>query len=114
MLYDTYGFPIDLTADVCREYGVSIDMSKFDQEMKRQRERAKGSNKFNFTNEINTSGLKTNFVGYDHDISTGKLLSIFKNGELVESAKKGDEVTLILSESCFYASQVGKLAIVVF
>ena len=109
LLYDTYGFPVDLTADICREKGFNLDQLGFEREMSIQKEKARTSNKFKFAETFECSDPETNFVGYDTSRTEGTVISIFKNNQLVENAVKGEFVFLTLSQSCFYAESGGQV-----
>ncbi len=109
LLYDTYGFPVDLTADICREKGFNLDLKGFESEMASQKEKARVSNKFKFTNSIDCSDPETKFVGYEVINNKGNIISIFKNEKSVEEAAKGESILLTLSESCFYAESGGQV-----
>ena len=103
-LYDTYGFPTDLTADVAREKNLSIDMTGFEREMAAQRERARAASQF----EIVTNGeldldAETSFIGYESLECTARISALVKSGALVESVIAGDEVLVVLDNTPFYA-----------
>ena len=109
-LYDTYGFPTDLTADVAREKNLSIDMSGFEREMAAQRERARAASQF----EIVTAGeldldAETSFSGYESLEGTARISALVKSGALVESVIAGDEVLLVLDKTPFYAESGGQV-----
>ena len=109
-LYDTYGFPTDLTADVAREKNLSIDMTGFEREMAAQRERARAASQF----EIVTTGeldldAETSFIGYDSLEGTARISALVKSGALVESVIAGDEVLLVLDNTPFYAESGGQV-----
>ncbi|MWP62833.1 alanine--tRNA ligase [Gilliamella sp. Pas-s25] len=109
-LYDTYGFPLDLTADVCREKNISIDEVGFNQCMEEQRKRARESSSFNvdYSNVIKLDD-KTEFLGYQVTESSGKVIAIFKNGQKVESISAGDEAIVILDKTPFYGESGGQI-----
>ena len=109
-LYDTYGFPTDLTADVAREKNLSIDMTGFEREMAAQRERARAASQF----EIVTAGeldldAETSFSGYESLEGTARISALVKSGALVESVIAGDEVLLVLDKTPFYAESGGQV-----
>ena len=109
-LYDTYGFPTDLTADVAREKNLSIDMTGFEREMAAQRERARAASHF----EIVTAGelvldAETSFIGYESLEGTARISALVKSGVLVESVIAGDEVLLVLDKTPFYAESGGQV-----
>ncbi|OCG20078.1 MULTISPECIES: alanine--tRNA ligase [unclassified Gilliamella] len=109
-LYDTYGFPLDLTADVCREKNISIDESGFNQCMEEQRKRARESSSFNvdYSNVIKLDDI-TEFLGYQATESSGKVIAIFKNGQKVESISAGDEAIVVLDKTPFYGESGGQI-----
>jgi len=107
-LYDTYGFPLDLTADIAREHNLAIDEAGFDAEMKIQKETASSAGKFNsdYTNKLNVSG-ETNFSGYEKTNDSSKVESIFSEGQKVTSLNEGDNGQIILGNTPFYAESGG-------
>ena len=109
-LYDTYGFPVDLTADIARERGLEIDQDGFDQAMEAQRERARAAGKFDvdYTDKLDIDG-DTNFQGYDHHDYTAKICNLFKMGEAVNSLQTGDKGQIILDSTPFYAESGGQV-----
>ena len=108
-LYDTYGFPADLTNDVAREKGLSIDEEGFDQAMAEQRKRAQKASQFDLDyNEQLRSDLESVFVGYEQEQNTAQVREIFFQGESVNELASGDKGTLILDESPFYAESGGQ------
>lgn len=109
-LYDTYGFPFDLTADVCREREIIIDEAGFEAEMKAQRERAKASSSFgaDYNNIIKVEG-QTKFVGYDVIAHNAKVVGLFCNGVAVEQIESGDNAVVILDQTPFYAEMGGQI-----
>ncbi|QLB18860.1 alanine--tRNA ligase [Mannheimia granulomatis] len=109
-LYDTYGFPLDLTADVCREREITIDEAGFEAEMTAQRERAKASSNFgvDYNNVINVEG-QTKFLGYEQTAYNAKVLSLFCNGVAVEKIESGDNAVVILDQTPFYAESGGQI-----
>lgn len=110
-LYDTYGFPVDLTADVARERGLSIDMPAFETEMAKQRSQSKATQQFTATSVLSLSGkLATEFIGYKKVSQTGVLVvEILKGSESVESLSEGDEGHIILMKTPFYAESGGQI-----
>ncbi|AGF46952.1 alanyl-tRNA synthetase [Candidatus Kinetoplastibacterium desouzaii TCC079E] len=111
-LYDTYGFPIDLTADVCREKGISVDLESFDREMESQRVKARLSGKFKLHSQsLNYNGLNSIFVGYDHfQTDNSKILAIYIDGVSVNSINQYDkEVYIIIDKTPFYAESGGQV-----
>jgi len=107
-LYDTYGFPLDLTADIAREHNLAIDEAGFDAEMKIQKETASSAGKFgsDYTNKLDVSG-ETNFSGYDKTNDSSKVESIFSEGQKVTSLKEGEKGQIILGNTPFYAESGG-------
>lgn len=108
-LYDTYGFPADLTADVAREKGLEIDQEGFDIAMDAQRQRAKSSNKFKLDRDIdlNLAG-ETRFQGYESLVGSGTVIKILKTGIAVEELSAGEEGLIILDQTPFYAESGGQ------
>ncbi|SCC04915.1 alanine--tRNA ligase [Gilliamella intestini] len=109
-LYDTYGFPLDLTADVCREKNITIDEEGFNQCMEEQRKRARESSSFSvdYSNVIKLDD-RTEFLGYQATETSGKIIAIFKNGQKVESIHAGDEAIIILDKTPFYGESGGQI-----
>ncbi len=110
-LYDTYGFPHDLTADVAREHELTIDDEGFEREMEAQRERARAAGKFSvdYNDAIKLEG-ETSFTGYEHlsgDAST--VVALFKGGEAVDELRTGDSGLVVLDETPFYAESGGQV-----
>ena len=108
-LYDTYGFPLDLTADVCRERGVSVDESGFEAAMSRQRDQARSSGKFKAAGSIDFEGAETHFDGYESLIEAAKVLAIFKQNAPVSQAVAGEQVVVVLDRTPFYAESGGQV-----
>ncbi|WHP46613.1 alanine--tRNA ligase [Mannheimia bovis] len=109
-LYDTYGFPLDLTADVCRERNIVIDEKGFEAEMTAQRERAKASSNFgvDYNNVIKVEG-QTKFLGYEQTAYNAKVVGLFCNGVAVEKIESGDNAVVILDQTPFYAESGGQV-----
>ena len=109
-LYDTFGFPLDLTADVCREKNITIDEDGFNQCMEEQRKRARESSTFSvdYSNVIKLDD-KTEFLGYQATEASGKVIAIFQNGQKVENANAGDEAIIILDKTPFYGESGGQI-----
>ncbi len=108
-LYDTYGFPADLTNDVAREKGLSIDEQGFEQAMAEQRKRAQKSSNFDVDyNEQLRSDLESIFVGYEHEDNTATVTELFFKGQSVSELAAGAEGSVILDESPFYAEAGGQ------
>jgi alanyl-tRNA synthetase len=108
-LYDTFGFPLDLTADIARERGIAIDEAGFDQAMERQRERARTTSKFIMQEAIAYSGPSTTFHGYESLQQEGQVLAIYKEGSRVEFIEAGDEAVIVLDKTPFYAESGGQV-----
>tara|TARA_B110000902_G_scaffold265926_1_gene351788 strand:- start:2439 stop:4043 length:1605 start_codon:yes stop_codon:yes gene_type:complete len=108
-LHDTYGFPLDLTADICRENKIEIDTKAFEVSMKSQKTMARESGKFNKIKTLPYEGKNTEFLGYNDIKSSSKILGLFKDGDKVEEIKKGDEAILILDKTPFYAESGGQV-----
>jgi alanyl-tRNA synthetase len=107
-LYDTFGFPVDLTADVAREKGLSLDMEGFDLEMEKQRQRARVSG--DFTNQKTLSiDFETNFVGYDQLESNSSVIAMTKNGQQVNELTEGDQAVIFLENTPFYGESGGQI-----
>jgi alanyl-tRNA synthetase len=109
-LHDTYGFPLDLTADVCRERGVTVDSAGFEAAMDRQREQARAAGKFKMAQGLDYSGAATQFHGYDELAREGvKVTAVYIDGSPVTSAKAGDDVVIVLDHTPFYAESGGQV-----
>ncbi|MGB7551438.1 MAG: alanine--tRNA ligase, partial [Chromatiaceae bacterium] len=109
-LYDTYGFPLDLTADIARERGLTLDTAGFDREMARQKERARAASHFNAGSgaALRLEG-ETCFTGYEHLDDLAHVLGIYRGDEAVEVLSAGDEGILVLDQSPFYAESGGQV-----
>src|ERR1700735_2570236 len=109
-LYDTYGFPLDLTADVARERGLSIDQAGFDAAMEAQRTRARAASKFgaDLRDSVKLSG-KTDFLGYDRLSDSGVVTSLIFDGALVDALRPGQEGQVVLDHTPFYAESGGQI-----
>ena len=118
-LYDTYGFPLELTLEIAAEYGIKVDTKGFEEAMNEQRLRAQNSGMFsdvmgsqteNYIKELEDSGIeKTGFCGY-HNLSNDTfIVGIVKDGNLIKSASKGDEILLIVKETAFYGEMGGQI-----
>ncbi|MCX8700025.1 alanine--tRNA ligase [Gilliamella sp. B2840] len=109
-LYDTFGFPLDLTADVCREKNIAIDEDGFNLCMEEQRKRARESSAFSvdYSNVIKLDDT-TEFLGYQATEASGKIIAIFQNGQKVESVNAGDEAIIILDKTPFYGESGGQI-----
>ncbi len=109
-LHDTFGFPLDLTADVCRERGVTVDEAGFNAAMQRQREQARAAGKFKLAQGLAYSGADTAFDGYEHLTVEGALVTaLYVDGASVKQAKAGDDVVIVLDKTPFYAESGGQV-----
>ncbi|MCE2970951.1 MAG: alanine--tRNA ligase, partial [Burkholderiales bacterium] len=109
LLYDTYGFPVDLTADICRERGVAVDIAGFEQAMAQQREQARAAGKFKMTLGVDYSGLRTRFVGYDELAAEGKVVALYVGGNPVDEIAAGQSAIVVLDTTPFYAESGGQV-----
>jgi len=108
-LHDTFGFPLDLTADVCRENGISINSEEFDAEMDKQKTMAREAGNFKAKLQINYSGPDTVFLGYDKSSTSAILLGILTHEQSVASITNGESAMLILDQTPFYAESGGQI-----
>jgi len=109
-LHDTYGFPLDLTADVCRERGFVVDEAGFDAAMNRQREQARAAAKFKMAAGLPYSGAPTAFHGYDGLTRDGaKVTALYVDGAPVQRVKAGDDAVIVLDHTPFYAESGGQV-----
>ncbi len=108
-LHDTYGFPLDLTADVCRERNVSVDAAAFDIAMAAQREQARAAGKFKMAANLEYAGLPTTFRGYETLEAKGKVLALYKDGAAVNTLNEGDIGVVVLDNTPFYAESGGQI-----
>ncbi len=109
-LHDTYGFPLDLTADVCRERDVKVDEAGFNAAMNRQREQARAAGKFKVAAGLQYTGADTAFHGYEHLVCEhSKVTAIYVDGSAVPSAKAGDDAVIVLDHTPFYAESGGQV-----
>ena len=108
-LHDTFGFPLDLTADICRERGVTVDSAGFEVAMNRQKEQARAAGKFKMSAALDYSGPGTTFHGYDTLETRGKVLALYREGSPVNELAEGDAGTVILDETPFYAESGGQV-----
>ena len=109
-LYDTYGFPADLTADIARERDLTIDEAGFEVEMAAQRQRARDAGKFaiDYNSIVKVDG-ETQFDGYDATQGQGQIVAIYKDGEQVDEVVEGDEALIVLNQTPFYAESGGQI-----
>ena len=108
-LYDTYGFPADLTADVARERELTIDMPGFETQMTKQRDRARSAGDFKTTQKGVDISAETEFLGYEQLENTSSVQALIKDGELVDAIEAGDHGIIVLSQSSFYAESGGQV-----
>ena len=108
-LHDTFGFPLDLTQDVCREHGVTVDVAAFDAAMSRQKEQARAAGKFKMAANLEYAGSATTFHGYDSLESKGKVLALYKGGASVNELKEGEQGVVVLDDTPFYAESGGQV-----
>jgi alanyl-tRNA synthetase len=108
-LHDTYGFPLDLTQDVCREHGVTVDVAAFDKAMAHQKEQARAAGKFKMAANLEYTGPATAFHGYEMLESTGNVLALYKDGAPVNELKEGELGVAVLDDTPFYAESGGQV-----
>ena len=108
-LYDTFGFPVDLTADVARERNLTIDMPGFEAEMTKQRDRARSAGDFKTTQKGVDITQETEFLGYQQLDNTTSMQALIKDGELVDFIEAGDHAIIVLVQSSFYAESGGQI-----
>jgi len=109
-LHDTYGFPLDLTADVCREREMSVDEAAFDQAMNKQKQQARAAGKFKMDADLAYSGVSTEFRGYDAlEVANAKITAIYVNGTSVNSIAAGQQGVVVLDQTPFYAESGGQV-----
>lgn len=109
-LYDTYGFPVDLTADICRERGVEVDLAGFDTAMARQREQARAAGKFKMAEGLAYDGADTRFVGYESiELDDVKVIALYADGTSVDRIQAGQEAVVVLDATPFYAESGGQV-----
>ena len=108
-LYDTYGFPLDLTADICRERGVTLDEEGFAAAMEQQKKTARAAGKFKMAAKVEYSGEKTKFVGYESLAHNTHVLALYSEGVSVQELKAGQEGIVVLDTTPFYAESGGQV-----
>jgi len=109
-LYDTYGFPVDLTADVARESGITLDMEGFEAAMQVQRAQARAAGNFSAVDKLELDGVEvTDFRGYEALEASGDVAAIYVNGKPQDSLKAGEAATLVLTSSPFYGESGGQV-----
>ncbi|MCG2578904.1 alanine--tRNA ligase [Dechloromonas sp. XY25] len=107
-LHDTYGFPLDLTADICRERNVTVDAAAFDAAMARQKEQARAAGKFKMAANLEYAGQETTFHGYERLEARAKVLALYKDGVAVDTLDEGDLGVVVLDHTPFYAESGGQ------
>jgi alanyl-tRNA synthetase len=108
-LYDTFGFPVDLTADICRERGVSLDLAGFEAAMEQQRERARAASRFTSAASLEYAGGKTEFRGYDTLSLAARVVALYREGSPVAQLKAGEPGVVVLDQTPFYAESGGQV-----
>ncbi len=108
-LHDTFGFPLDLTADICRERNVTVDSAGFEAAMNQQKEKARAAGKFKMAAALEYVGQPTIFHGYEALEFTGKVLALYKEGSPVNELKEGELGVVVLDETPFYAESGGQV-----
>ena len=108
-LYDTFGFPLDLTADVCRGHGVTVDEAGFDAAMEAQRDRARAASTFKMGAQLDYAGPKTAFRGYESLSEEGRVVALYKDGAKADSLAAGDHGVVVLDRTPFYAESGGQV-----
>lgn len=108
-LYDTFGFPLDLTEDVCREHGISVDIKTFDVAMEKQKKMAKAAGKFKMDKALEYNSCDTAFSGYNENSIESKVVALYKNSEAVLELNAGDEGVVVLEQTVFYAESGGQV-----
>ena len=109
-LHDTFGFPLDLTADVCRERGVSVDSAGFEAAMQRQRDQARAAGKFKMAQGLDYRGEPTKFLGYEQVlIEDARVTALYRDGSPVDSIRAGESAVVVLDRTPFYAESGGQV-----
>jgi alanyl-tRNA synthetase len=108
-LHDTYGFPLDLTADICRERNLTVDTAGFDAAMARQKDQARAAGKFKMAANLDYSGAATTFRGYDKLETSATVLALYKDGSPVNSLNEGEMGVVVLDDTPFYAESGGQI-----
>ncbi len=108
-LHDTYGFPLDLTADICRERGVRVDEAGFDAAMARQKAQARAAGKFKMSAALDYAGPQTTFHGYERLDSDAHVVALYRDGAPVEALHEGEMGVVVLDETPFYAESGGQV-----
>lgn len=113
-LYDTYGFPYDLTADICRERNVAMDEEGFNREMEAQRARARAAQNFKANAQLDYTGADTEFTGYEKRSQETKIIALYKGSEAVDELQAGEAGVVVLEQTPFYAESGGQVGDVGF
>ncbi len=108
-LHDTFGFPLDLTADICREQNVTVDSAAFDTAMTRQKEQARSAGKFKMAANLEYSGKNTEFKGYETLETLAKILALYKDSVSVNALTEGEQGVVVLDNTAFYAESGGQV-----
>ncbi|WP_126446303.1 alanine--tRNA ligase [Sulfuricystis multivorans] len=108
-LHDTYGFPLDLTADICREQGMTVDAAAFDAAMAQQKAQARAAGKFKMAAQLDYEGPATHFRGYETLEAKGNILALYKEGAPVNELDEGEQGVVVLDETPFYAESGGQV-----
>lgn len=108
-LYDTHGFPVDLTADIARERGLEIDHEGFEQRMEGQREQSRAASRFTNAAEAGIETEPSTFTGYDSLDDTGRVTALFRDGQAVDALEAGEEGIIVLDQTPFYAEAGGQV-----
>ncbi len=109
VLHGTFGFPLDLTADICRERGVSVDSASFEAALKKDQEQARAAGKFKMAANLEYSGAGTDFKGYDTLETTAKVLALYKDSSPVNQLNEGEQGVVVLDTTPFYAESGGQI-----
>lgn len=113
-LYDTYGFPYDLTADMARELGIDLDEEGFNREMEAQRARARAAQNFKANAQLDYTGVDTEFTGYEKRSQDTKIIALYKGSEAVDELQAGEAGVVVLEQTPFYAESGGQVGDVGF
>ncbi|ULJ68744.1 alanine--tRNA ligase [Wielerella bovis] len=108
-LYDTYGFPYDLTADMARELGIDLDEDGFNREMEAQRARARAAQNFKADTQLAYDGQDTEFTGYTERSGSAKIIALYKDSEVVSELREGETGVIVLDKTPFYAESGGQV-----
>ena len=108
-LHDTYGFPLDLSADVCRERGLSVDEAGFNAAMEHQKNTARAAGKFKMDKALEYGGAANQFTGYEHLSGTAKIVALYVDGTSVAALKAGQNGVVVLDSTPFYAESGGQV-----